>query len=78
MRYGENICRQEYRGANAGNFSGINELDLLLGGLPRAIPAQPWRSFLRDLDEKLKATVELRWGLKAARISKKSPSPATA
>jgi hypothetical protein len=30
------------------------------GGVPRAIPAQPWRSFLQDLDERLKATVELR------------------
>jgi hypothetical protein len=30
------------------------------GGVPRAIPAQPWRSFLQDLDEQLKATVELR------------------
>ena len=25
------VGRQEYRGANAGDFSGINELDLLLG-----------------------------------------------
>ena len=25
------VGRQEYRGANAGDFSGINEIDLLLG-----------------------------------------------
>src|ERR1700730_3584522 len=31
------------------------------GGVPRAIPAQPWRSFLQDLDERLKAAVELHW-----------------
>lgn len=29
------------------------------GGVPHAIPAQPWRSFLRDLDDQLKATIEL-------------------
>ncbi len=30
------------------------------GNLPRAVPAQPWRAFLRDLDARLKAAVELR------------------
>ena len=29
------------------------------GGMPHAIPAQPWRSFLHAVDERLKATVEL-------------------
>ena len=32
------VGRQEYRGANAGDFSGINEIDLLLGLCRRTIP----------------------------------------
>ena len=32
------IGRQEYRGANAGDFSGINEIDLLLGPVSRQRP----------------------------------------
>src|SRR6202050_3089842 len=33
------VGRQEYRGANAGDFSGVNELDLLLGLCPANDPS---------------------------------------
>ncbi len=31
-----------------------------MGAAPHRVPAEPWRSFLRELDDLLKAAVELR------------------